>query len=169
METNKRLMKRDPMVVSALTKMMESGGSLTPKRIVDEARSSEHPLHGYFEWDDSKAGEKFRRLQAYQLLAAQRQYIVLTKGVTKEIYADAEKLSVRAILPTRSGNDEYVSRDDAKNDPIARARIVEAFRAELKAWYRRTVDFTELRAERTAIGSVLGIEVSEKAKKKKAA
>jgi hypothetical protein len=43
-------------------------GRLTPRLIVDEARNPDHPLHTRFEWDDSVAGEKWRREQARALI-----------------------------------------------------------------------------------------------------
>jgi len=41
---------------------------LTPRAVVDEARPESSPLHKAFEWDDTVAGEKYRLLQAQDLI-----------------------------------------------------------------------------------------------------
>lgn len=50
----------------AITKMQ--GGQLTPAAVVDAARPRNSPLHEYFDWSDTSAAEKFRLLQARQLI-----------------------------------------------------------------------------------------------------
>ena len=45
-------------------------GKVTPALVVLAARPDESPLHQYFEWDDTKAGEKYREMQARTLLRA---------------------------------------------------------------------------------------------------
>lgn len=42
-------------------------GLLTPKAVVAEASNPKHPLHKYFEWDDSVAAQKYREEQARDL------------------------------------------------------------------------------------------------------
>jgi hypothetical protein len=44
------------------------GGVLKPKDVVETARDPENVLHPRFEWDDEKAGEQYRLLQARQLI-----------------------------------------------------------------------------------------------------
>lgn len=44
------------------------GGLLRPQAVVDEARPEESPLHRCFEWNDQIAGEKYRLVQAQQLI-----------------------------------------------------------------------------------------------------
>ena len=43
------------------------GDSATPQQIVDRARDEKSELHKCFEWDDSKAAERWRRQQARQV------------------------------------------------------------------------------------------------------
>lgn len=50
----------------------QNGGRLTARVVVDEARTSESPLHGCFEWDDLRAAELHREDQARHLLACIR-------------------------------------------------------------------------------------------------
>ena len=41
---------------------------LTPQVVVDESRPEDAPLHPAFEWDDSLAGERYRHIQARDLI-----------------------------------------------------------------------------------------------------
>ena len=49
----------------------EHGGVLYPKDVVNAARNPNSPLHGAFEWDDGIAAEKFRLVQARELIRVQ--------------------------------------------------------------------------------------------------
>ena len=44
------------------------GGLLRPAAVVEEARNKRSPLHRAFEWNDGKAAEKYRLLQAQKLI-----------------------------------------------------------------------------------------------------
>jgi len=43
-------------------------GRLDAGEVVDEARATDAPLHPEFEWDDTTAGERYRRMQASSLI-----------------------------------------------------------------------------------------------------
>lgn len=45
-------------------------GNLTANDVVKDARNRTSPLHAFFEWDDKKAGEKYRRIQANELITS---------------------------------------------------------------------------------------------------
>jgi hypothetical protein len=51
-----------------LTRIQAEHGSLTPQSVVDESRPDDAPLHPAFEWDDSIAGERYRHIQASDLI-----------------------------------------------------------------------------------------------------
>jgi hypothetical protein len=51
-----------------LARIQAEHGSLTPQTVVDESRPDEAPLHPAFEWDDSVAGERYRHIQANDLI-----------------------------------------------------------------------------------------------------
>ena len=48
------------------------GGLLRPQAVVDAARPESSPLHGAFCWDDTEAADKYRILQAQQLIRSFR-------------------------------------------------------------------------------------------------
>lgn len=47
---------------------LSNDGLLMPKIVVEAARAKSSPLHRQFEWDDSKAAEKYRLDQARHLI-----------------------------------------------------------------------------------------------------
>lgn len=47
----------------------EANKSLKTEQIVNKAREEDSPLHDFFQWDDSVAGELYRRSQARRLIA----------------------------------------------------------------------------------------------------
>ena len=53
-----------------LESIEQEQGGITPIAIVDAAREESNPLHGWFEWDDVIAGEKYRVSQAQDLVQA---------------------------------------------------------------------------------------------------
>lgn len=54
-------------VAKALERLEEKNGGLRPAEIVKAAKSTRSAMHKCFEWDDSKAGQKYRLHQARNL------------------------------------------------------------------------------------------------------
>lgn len=52
------------------------GGRVTPKALVDAAKAKDHPMHDLFEWDDRKAGAKYREEQARGFISSVRVQVV---------------------------------------------------------------------------------------------
>lgn len=59
-------------VVTELKRIYERDGKLRTTAVVSEAKKKTSPLHPEFEWDDSKAGEEYRLIQARQLIRSVR-------------------------------------------------------------------------------------------------
>lgn len=68
-------------------------GQLSPADIVEESRRESAPLHGVFEWRDREAAEKYRQVQARELLRA-----IVTVDSTV-----SEREPVRAFVHVRQG------------------------------------------------------------------
>lgn len=51
-----------------LTRIQAEHGCLTPQAVVDESRPDDAPLHPAFEWNDAVAGERYRHIQASDLI-----------------------------------------------------------------------------------------------------
>lgn len=58
------------VVGEELRRIHDANGRLTPEIVVDDARPAEAPLHPAFTWDDAKAAEEFRLMEARDLIRA---------------------------------------------------------------------------------------------------
>jgi hypothetical protein len=57
------------------------GGKASVDDIIEEARAHDHPLHDWFQWDDTAAGIEHRRWQCRQLLSRIRYVHTTVTGV----------------------------------------------------------------------------------------
>lgn len=62
--------RADANVAGEICAALEAEGRLTARDLVEEAKSESHPLHRIFEWDNDKAAESFRLIQAQQMIGA---------------------------------------------------------------------------------------------------
>lgn len=134
---------------TALQAIYDDRGKLTPADVVDTARPADHPLHGRFEWDDTAAGEAYRRHQAQQLIRS----VKIT-----HVETDGRDLDVRAFLAVRTPTSpsNYVPTEDVAADPFAR-RLVEAEMRRaivaLEKRYGHLQEFWTMLAERAQAGA----------------
>lgn len=112
-------------------------GKLTPQVVVDTARDPEHPLHSRFEWDDSVAGEAWRRQQAHDLIRK-------AKVVYREA-SDAEpEKAVRAFVAIRAEEGHVFDPvEEVADDPFRRKLALADMEREWKTLYRRYQEFGE--------------------------
>lgn len=111
-------------------------GSLTPERIVDEARNDSLELHKCFEWDDEEAAEKYRITQARDVL----RFISVVTTVKAE-GKESETVVVRAYenVKTKDNDREYVELFSALNDIEYRNQIF----GRLKNMINEAMEITE--------------------------
>ncbi len=64
-----RLNKNDLVTRELELIRQDHGGILRPEDVVEAAVPEDHPLHRYFQWDDSEAAKRYRVWQARQLIA----------------------------------------------------------------------------------------------------
>lgn len=117
-----------------LTAIREERGSLTPALLVEVARDPNHPLHHRFEWDDTKAAEKWRLEQAGALL---RVTYAPVKGQPRDLRA------FMAVRGDSAPTSEYVPTEEALADEFTRTLILRQFDREWKAFKRRYSDLAE--------------------------
>jgi len=119
----------------------KNGGSLKPEVVVEEARDKNSVLHDYFQWDNKKAGERWRIFQARQLIN-HIEYVIE--------YEEQEKTVPLFISIVRQDADEkprreYVSIDVvAKDKDLYELTLQEALK-ELMAWQMKYQNLKELR------------------------
>jgi len=100
----------------ALDAIHERHGKLTPELVVAEARANRSAvgkyLHGKFEWDNQKAGEKWRQTQAAELIRSVR-------VVYREATEEEEARDVRAYHAVRSTDGNvYEPLEKIVEDPL---------------------------------------------------
>lgn len=81
-------------------------GKLTPKAVLEAARSKTSPLHKHFEWDDSVAAERYRLDQAREIIGIIR--VVDAKAGERPAYisiASDEGTSYRTVQDVASSAD----------------------------------------------------------------
>jgi hypothetical protein len=94
-----------------------NGHELTPAAVVEASRPADAPLHHRFEWDDSIAGERYREVQAAQIIRSVK--------VTRITDTERGAVPVRAFLAVGETSDDptgswtYVALDDLSVDATA--------------------------------------------------
>lgn len=111
-----------------------NGHELTPAAVVEASRPDDAPLHHRFEWDDSIAGERFREVQAAQIIRSVK--------VTRITDTERGPVQVRAFLALGETTDDdlaapwtYVALDDLSAD--ATAQILAQMEKDLSAIRRK--------------------------------
>tara|TARA_R100001460_G_scaffold71330_3_gene112059 strand:+ start:157 stop:666 length:510 start_codon:yes stop_codon:yes gene_type:complete len=114
-------------------------GALTPDLVVREARKKTSPLHECFEWDDTRAAEKYRKYEARTLTGA---VLVVTQQTAEPVRA------FHSVPITFTSDDEqargYVSLDVAINDPEHRNYLLQQAFRDLASWKKKYSELKEL-------------------------
>lgn len=103
-------------------------GALTPPNTVAAARPEDAPLHPRFTWDDSVAGERWREVEARELIRS----VLVTYKET-----DRGKSSVRGYVSVPKSETtarQYVPTEEALLDPLTRELVLLDARRELRAF-----------------------------------
>jgi len=66
--SNPKVKQAKQAVAAELARLSQQYCGLRPSQVVAEAKAKASPLHGEFEWDDDKAGHKYRLMQARTLI-----------------------------------------------------------------------------------------------------
>lgn len=120
-----------------LQEIYDTNQRLTPELVLDEASSESHPLHGYFDWDDSTAAYKFRLNQASHLIRSIR--------IVYRETAKGEAKSVRAWVAPRMRSEPhaYQPADIVAADPLMRSMVLRQMERDWKSMKERYHDFKE--------------------------
>ncbi|HET8661084.1 MAG TPA: hypothetical protein VFM55_19065 [Micromonosporaceae bacterium] len=111
-------------------------GQLTPRIVVDEARDKKHPLHERFEWDDAVAGEKYREVQAAELIRSVR--------IKFAAPGSDDERDVRAFhAVTKPEGSTYVPVEELHADNFSRELLLRQAEREWKAMRRRYAHLEE--------------------------
>lgn len=110
------------------------GLSVKPEEIVDKARDESTELHKCFEWDDTKAAEKYRVYQARQIVC----HLII-----KEVNDEPQKREVRFFYKTDNQEGykpvSYIMRNEDEYH-----KLLDRALTELKAFQRKYSTLKEL-------------------------
>jgi hypothetical protein len=117
-----------------LLRIRAERGALSPATVLDDARPADSPLHHRFEWDDAVAGERYRLVQASELIRSVRVSFATPTGIE----------SVRQFVI--SAPQTYSPIEEVVADPISRELLLRQFEREwkiLQARYSHLIEFVE--------------------------
>lgn len=124
-----------------LTAIYQRQGHLTPALVVSEATPEESPLHHRFEWDNNVAGDKYRLIQARELI---RSCTVVYKET------DTSEDRVRAFVATYTPGDAdsagYRPTEEVMQDDFASKLVLRQFEREVQALRRSYGHLVEFEA-----------------------
>ena len=145
--------RKSAVIDRVIDGLMRQHGRVDQKMLVAEARDPSHPLHGYFEWDDTIAAEKYRENQALQMIMASKFVVMLNKQgqPTPKV---AEATAVRKLLPAFDTGG-FDLRVNVLNEADARKELIERKKTQLRSWVRESIDIAELAPLRQAIEALL--------------
>lgn len=122
---------------------------LKSQTIVDEAKDENSPIHKYFEWDDSKASELYRRQQAVNLI----NHIVIVEikdGEEKEV---PFLINVK-IVDADEEDRGYITFEELIEDELLYDQYLNGLIQELITLRAKIKNFKELRSVYMEIGKV---------------
>lgn len=120
--------KANPQAIGeSLEQIAEKTGALTPGAVVDAARSPRSVLHRHFEWDDQKAAEQHRLMQARDLIASIHvEHEATDNGLARAFLSVRDEEGVR-----------YRRLSDILASADLQARVLEAAERDLQAFEER--------------------------------
>jgi hypothetical protein len=114
----------NPQVVGeALEAIRAKRKALTPSIVVDAAKPKSHPLHRYFEWDDSAAARQFRESQAAYLI----------RSVTVKVEEAPDQPSIRAFVSLGDRSTRYEPIHEVLSDGDRRGLLLAEALRELES------------------------------------
>lgn len=123
---------------------------VTVEAVLTEAAKPTHPLHSYFEWDDQRAAQKYRTVQAYSLIMASKFVVQLVENGETTPRQVKGTANVRRLVSAFRG-EGFKLRTDALKNAESRAAIVETKRSQLRSWCASVIDIDELADMRQSI------------------
>jgi hypothetical protein len=101
----RRTQDRVEVVKATLLELAEKNNRrLSPAVVLEHARDPGSALHDEFEWDDTKAGEAFRLVQAGALIRSVRIKVVTESDNPKRVSISVQRAIVS--VPSLRGSDE---------------------------------------------------------------
>jgi hypothetical protein len=122
------------LIETELRSLWETRGRLIEADILEVAAAESHPLHPFFEWDDTEAARRYRLAQAATMIRS------VKVRVTTLHNGDVEDFKIRAWVSARAagqGVGGYLPEDQVRGNPDQRERVLRQMLRELNAFRRR--------------------------------
>lgn len=116
-----------------LKRIHDEFGLIEPKIVLDVARDENNPLHNYFEWDDTKAGEEYRLWQARQLIT---NVYVITE--------DDEKVQIFHNINITERDSAYQELPVILSDMDKKTQLIHGALREIEYWQDKYKTISEL-------------------------
>jgi hypothetical protein len=121
-----------------LSRMEQKHGHISPEIVLEESRAKKALLHGLFEWDDTKAAEKYRLSQAGGII----RNLVVIIDEQKNMEPVRAYVNVVPEAPARRG--EYINITSALTEETTRETTLEMAKRELKEFEKKYSNLAEL-------------------------
>jgi hypothetical protein len=138
-------MKKQKLLKEVCLEIKKRDGKITPKALVDHARSKDSPIHSLFEWNNAKAAEEYRLWQARELI------------VTVKIDYSGQEIQTYHNIKVVEGNQGYYHWDDIKKDKNLLNEVIKNAITQLEYWQSKYETYQ-------ALSKVINREELEKAK-----
>jgi hypothetical protein len=124
-----------------LERLKEQSGKdgIDPVDVVNAARNRKSVLHGFFEWDDSKAAEEFRLEQARRLV---RHVLVIYQDDGKQL--GPTRMFINLKGERHKNEATYIPVMSVLSDAEKRQRLLNQCLAELESVRQRYMELVEL-------------------------
>lgn len=131
--------KKVQMYGEELEKITEKKGVLKPLDVVEVARNKRNPLHECFDWDDSKAAEKYRLHQA-------RNLINHISVIVRWDHTEKEQKAFFSVneTPYEKENRAYVTFERVLSEPELRNQMIEQALSEVEYWQEKYSQYAQL-------------------------
>lgn len=124
----------------------QNGGVLNPAEVVRFARDEKTALHSQFTWDDDKAAEAWRLIQASKVI---RMCVVIEENQTVE-----HRVFV-SLTQDRTKDGGYRPMTDVMSDDVMRTQLLAQAREELAIFSRKYRRLSELATVFAAIDKAI--------------
>ena len=118
-----------------LDELSELGDEYSLSDVVEKAKDKNSEMHSIFEWDDSVAGEEYRKIQAGKMV---RNLVIVRNDETEE------KTNVRYFVSTGKRDSTYTPTRLVIRNQDAYEELLERAYAELRAFKEKYSTLSEL-------------------------
>jgi hypothetical protein len=126
----------------------KSGGVISPRSVIEVAKSEDHPLHDYFLWDDTAAANRYRLNQAALLIRRIKIDIIKPAREPKNIKIETTReFPSLSKLRGKENAGSYVALEKVMTNDGMKSDLIETAKQELiaiKKKYQTLVEFTKV-------------------------